>query len=357
VNLPALLLIQAGAALAALLLTAALTEPARRLAFRYRLTDRPAPHKAHRRPTPYLGGIAIAVGTLAPTAVLVPDVDLTLWVVMAAAVLILVLGLIDDARTLTPKTRLGAELLLGAGVASTGAGLGVPGPRIIDVALTVGWIVVVTNSFNLLDNSDGALATVASATAAPLSVAMFVNGQLALGVLLICLAMSCAGFLVHNAAPARIFMGDAGSLFIGFVIATCALRMRPTEAGFSRSAILFLVVFLAIVDTTLVVISRRRHGRSFFQGGTDHVAHRLRRIGLGANATPGVLGLLAATAGTLAVLVSAGQVPGLAALAGTAVTAAVLVSLLLLVPAYPATAHTVIAQRKPLEQARPNTRG
>lgn len=320
------------AALAALMLAAVLVEPARRVALRCGLTDRPAPHKAHRRVTPYLGGAAIVLATLGPTVATLELSRSRVWLLLGAALGIAVLGLVDDARTLKPSTRMAVEALLATTVALGGVRLNLVGPDQLDLLLTVGWIITVTNSFNLLDNTDGALATVACATAVPLSVFAVVAGQADLALLLLCLAAACTGFLLHNAAPARIFMGDSGSLFIGFLIATSAALVAPGRASVDRSSILLLIIFVAAVDTGLVVVSRQLAGRSWLRGGTDHVAHRLLRTGVGPHALLGVLFLATSTASLLAVLVSARVVPGSSALLGALGATAVLIVLLLQAP-------------------------
>lgn len=328
------------ATVAALVITAALVEPARRLALRHGYTDRPAVHKAHRTLTPYLGGLAVAAGTMIPTAVAVTRVtagrvDLRLVMVLCGAAVVAVLGLLDDVRTLKPRTRIAVEATLAAVLAAAGARLGLTGPAWLDGCLTVLWVVLVTNSFNLLDNSDGALATVTCATAFPLAAAAFLTGHTGHALLLTCLAAACAGFLVHNGPPARIFLGDAGSLFIGFLIATSAVTIHSGHGTVGGLSILLLVTFVAAVDTVLVVISRKRHGRSVFQGGTDHVAHRLARLGLGQNSVLTAFLCVTATANLLALVVSLGLLPAAGTLIGTAAAATLLVVLLLLVPAYP----------------------
>ncbi|MFK3979460.1 glycosyltransferase family 4 protein [Micromonospora sp. NPDC050397] len=320
------------AAVAALLLIAVLVEPARRVALHYGLTDRPAPHKAHRKVTPYLGGAAIVVATLVPTAFAVDLTGSRIWLILGAALAIALLGLVDDARTLRPSTRMAVEALLATTVAIGGVRLHLVAQEQVDLVLTVGWIIVVTNSFNLLDNTDGALATVACATAVPLSVFAVVAGAPDLAVLLLCLAAACTGFLLHNAAPARIFMGDSGSLFIGFLIATGAAMVAPGRAPVDRSSILLLIIFVAAVDTGLVLTSRQLAGRSWLQGGTDHVAHRLLRTGVGPHALLGTLFLVSSTAGLVAVLVSAGVVPGSTALLGTIGAVVLLIVALMQVP-------------------------
>ncbi|HEY2673570.1 MAG TPA: MraY family glycosyltransferase [Rugosimonospora sp.] len=351
-NLPGSIVAQIGAALAALALTVALVEPARRLALRGGATDRPAAHKAHHRPTPYLGGVAIVAGTLVPTVLVARHTGPGFWVTAAAAAAAAALGLWDDLRSLSARTRLAVETILAVLVTATGGRLELVEPRWLDAGLTICWIVVVTNSFNLLDNADGALATVAAVTALPLAAVTYAGGQPALGLLLICLSLACTGFLPHNTPPARIFMGDTGSLFIGLLIAAAAARARPARAGaYSHAATLLLLVFLAAVDTALVVVSRRLHGRPLWQGGTDHVAHRLRRLGLTGNALVAVLLLVAAVSGLSAALVYDGLLPGPTTLVATALAAAVLVAALLAVPGYPAVATSTVTGRRPLPRA------
>jgi UDP-GlcNAc:undecaprenyl-phosphate GlcNAc-1-phosphate transferase len=323
--------VPAGAGLAAFVLTALLVEPARRLALRFGLTDRPASHKAHRRPTPYLGGVAIVAGTLIPVAVVLRGQDdARLWAVVCPAVAIAVLGFADDTGGLSARVRLAVEVLLAAILVAAGARLGLPGPGWVDLALTVCWIVVVTNSFNLLDNADGALATVACVTAVPIAALLFAGGQPRLGLVMVCLAAACGGFLLHNAPPARIFMGDGGSLFLGLLLAAGATRLPVGHDRPAHLALLLLLVFPVAVDTGLVVLSRLLHRRSPFRGGTDHVAHRLRRLGLSGDAVLAVLLLTGAAGGLLAVFVSGGLLPGRASLLVATLAAVVLIGMLML---------------------------
>jgi UDP-N-acetylmuramyl pentapeptide phosphotransferase/UDP-N-acetylglucosamine-1-phosphate transferase len=338
----------AGAAVLALVLAASLTAPVRRLARRYGLTDQPAAHKAHREPIPYLGGLAIAAGTLIPVAALGSStVDRTLAVVLGAAVAVAGLGLIDDLRRVSPRSRLAVEAVLAGAVVLAGVHLHLVSPQWLDGALTIAWIVVATNSYNLLDNSDGALATVTFATAVPLAGLCAVTGQAGLGLFVVSLGAAAVGFLLHNGPPARIFMGDSGSLFIGFGLTTATLLVGSTAGRAGHAATLGLLAFVSIVDTGLVVLSRRWHGLSIFHGGTDHAAHRLRRVGLGPYRLLGVLLLGALGPGAAAVLVATGAVPGRAALIGTVALVAMIIPLLLRVPGYPALAGIPAASPQP----------
>jgi UDP-N-acetylmuramyl pentapeptide phosphotransferase/UDP-N-acetylglucosamine-1-phosphate transferase len=356
------------AAVAAFLLTALLVEPARRLAWRYGLTDQPAGHKPHRRPTPYLGGVAILVGTLIPAGLGARGGGLGLWAVAGSAVVAAALGLADDLGGLSTRARLVVEVVLAAVLVAGGARLGVPGPGWLDAVVTAFGIVVVTNSFNLLDNADGALGTVGCASAVAIAALLFASGQPQVGLLMVCLAAACAGFLLHNAPPARIFMGDAGSLFIGLLLCAGATRLPVGHDRPAHLALLLLLVFPAAVDTGLVVLSRLAHGRSPLRGGTDHVAHRLRRLGLRGESVLVVLLIGGALAGLGAVLVSGGLLSGRISLAFAAGTGAVLIGLLMLAdPGYPArvrppvrrasaSRHAAVTPRRP-RVARTHSRG
>jgi UDP-GlcNAc:undecaprenyl-phosphate GlcNAc-1-phosphate transferase len=255
-----------------------LTEFVRRLAVKLALTDRPGERKGHQRPTPYLGGVVIVAGVLGPTAAAVGGGDLLMRIVLVAAAAVALLGLIDDLRPLSPSLRLLVEGLAASLVVAAGGHLNIFG-NWLDYVVPVLWIVVITNSFNLLDNMDGAAAGIACATAAALALPALMVGQNGAVVLLMALACGCAGFLPHNWTPARIFMGDAGSLFIGFVIAASALLVFASPAHHASVTGPLMVTFVATVDTCVVMVSRHRAGRPLMLGGTDHVSHRLRRLG------------------------------------------------------------------------------
>lgn len=269
----------AGPAVAAGVTSVLLSEPLRRFALSHGLVDRPDVHKVHRRPTPYLGGVSIAVATLLPVGLLLSDPRPGLLVIAAMAVAICALGLADDLRPLTPLSRLAVELAAASVVVCAGARLAVFGD-VLGGAVSVLFIVLLTNAFNLLDNMDGAAAAVATATSASLAAGAALTGRGDLAVLLSALSAGCAGFLFHNWAPARIFMGDAGSLFIGFVIATATLAVLRPYPAIAAVTGAWLVVFVPSVDTAIVLISRHRARRPLLKGGTDHLSHRLRALGL-----------------------------------------------------------------------------
>jgi UDP-GlcNAc:undecaprenyl-phosphate/decaprenyl-phosphate GlcNAc-1-phosphate transferase len=326
----------AGTALTALVVTDVLSEVLRRIALRRGITDRPDVRKAHRRPVPYLGGVAIAAGTLVPAAILIPHRGHTAsMIIMAGAAVVALVGLVDDCRSLHPVTRLLVEAFAATSVVFAGH-VHFLGSR-LDPVLAVVWIVLLTNSFNLLDNMDGAAATIAFVSASFLAAAAYLAGETGIALLLLALTAGCLGFLIHNWAPARMFMGDAGSLFIGFVISASAVWINVPCRPSARMAELLLLTFVATVDTCLVLISRRRAGRSFLAAGTDHASHRLRRLGLSTQRV--TMALCAATALScscgLLMVSRCLSVSGAGALAGTVAAASALVWLLLKVPGYP----------------------
>jgi UDP-GlcNAc:undecaprenyl-phosphate GlcNAc-1-phosphate transferase len=332
--MPISIMAVAGAVLAALLLADVLSAALRPLALRRGFTDRPDLHKkVHARPTPYLGGIAIAAGTLLPAAALVPHWDVRIGVVVVASAAIALLGLVDDIKPLDPRTRLLVEGCAATAVVVVGGRIAVAG-NWVDPVLTIVWIVVLTNSFNLLDNMDGAASTVGFVTAGFLAGVAYLAGQAGFTLLLLALSAGCLGFLIHNWVPARMFMGDAGSLFIGFVISATAVLIHVPSGAVARAAELLLVTFIATVDTCLVLISRHRAGRSWSTGGTDHVSHRLRRLGWSTGQVTMTFFVFTAGSCLCGLLVVEEHLSGLRTLTGALAIAATLIWLLLKVSAY-----------------------
>jgi UDP-GlcNAc:undecaprenyl-phosphate GlcNAc-1-phosphate transferase len=268
------------------LLTILFTPIALSIAHRLKLFDLPNPGKAHKSPVPYLGGAAIvaafAVIVLGATLIRPPKSGLAdLAALLGIALALSAMGLIDDIRGLSPWLRLVVEAAAGVGVWALGVRahlhlLSSP----LDGFVTVAWVVGVTNAFNLLDNMDGLSAGVAAIAAGFLFVVAFLNGQFLVASLAIALAGCAIGFLRHNFHPARIYMGDAGSLFIGFLIAVLSLQLRSHSATRLTFLIPFLILGVPLFDTSLVTITRLSHRRSPFDGGQDHVSHRLVRLGI-----------------------------------------------------------------------------
>jgi UDP-GlcNAc:undecaprenyl-phosphate/decaprenyl-phosphate GlcNAc-1-phosphate transferase len=321
----------------AFILAAVLTEAMRRIALKHRLMDRPGRGKAHGNATPYLGGVAIVVTTVTAWAIVTPSPDPQVLMLIVTGFLVAMLGLVDDVRPSRVSVRLLLEFLAAGIVVASGARVGIVGavPGIgdwPDMVFTVLWIVLMTNSYNLLDNSDGAAGSIAVMTAAVMAVLPFGTGWTSMAMFELAISASCAGFLVHNWPPARIFMGDAGSLFLGFVISGSAVLIfglhngsLPSVSWTARAASLLLLTFVATVDTGIVIVSRCRAGRPLTQGGTDHTSHRLRALGLRTAHATILLSAVAGISCTLVLLVSTGLLPGAVVLVAVLTTGVILV--------------------------------
>ncbi len=256
-----------------------------RLAVRLHVLDRPGENKSHDFPVPYLGGLAIVFAfavAVTGAAVVRPPVGGRdeLVLVLGVAVVLSLVGLLDDLRGLGPVFRLLVEVAGGVAIWTAGVGTELFPIEPLNAVFTVAWVVGVTNAFNLLDNMDGLSAGVAAIAAGWIFIIAAANDQFLVAALAAGLAGCALGFLRHNFHPARIYMGDAGSLFLGFLLAYLGLKLRfpgPTQVTF---LVPILVVGVAIADTALVTWCRLRVGKSPFQGGLDHMSHRLVFMGI-----------------------------------------------------------------------------
>jgi UDP-GlcNAc:undecaprenyl-phosphate GlcNAc-1-phosphate transferase len=315
--------------LVALVTTLAVTPVAIAVAVRTDFHDRPVGYKGHGRPTPYLGGAAVLGGFLVAAITLGGEFSRLAPIVVCATGL-WVVGTIDDRVGLPAWPRLVAESAAAIALWSTGLGWEVSGNDLADLALTIVWVVGLVNAFNLIDNMDGAAASLAAVTAAAVGALALIQEDLALAALALGLAGACAGFLPYNlAAPARIFLGDGGSLPIGFAIAA-VLMVLPGEALGAHAVLAAgLLAGVPVVDTALVMVSRRRAGLSIITAGRDHLTHRLRsRLG-SARTVALTLGVVQAGLGAVAIgVVQLGRGSVLAAWAVWFVVAAAAIALL-----------------------------
>lgn len=276
---------------ASLVVVGSLTPVVRRLAIRLNVVDSPSEsHKTHKQPVPYLGGVAIVIGVCVVTyaAILQSEQQDALGLastVLAPAVLIGVIGLVDDIKKLEPWPRFIAQNLVGLFIAAIlifTDTLGSPsGNTFLDLFITIFWIVGITNSINFFDNVDGGASGTIAISSFFLFLLAFQGSQFSIAALSVVLAGATLGFLLWNRPPARIYMGDAGALFLGLLIATLSLRFDPNPIFLSASfSIPILLLAIPILDTSVAVTSRLRRGISPFQGGQDHLSHRLIRSGL-----------------------------------------------------------------------------
>ena len=293
-----------------------LTPLMRKIAITNGVFDRPnAAHKSHTNPVPYLGGVAIIIGVVTVTYLALIYSNFTwanFWLatsVIAPAVVMGLVGLWDDLRSLNPLPRFIGQSFAGLLVAiilimtnSVGNPTGITG---LDGLITVLWIVGICNSINFFDNLDGGAAGTVAVSAISLTYLAITGNQYFIAALSIVLAGSTLGFLIWNRAPARIYMGDAGALFLGVLIATLTVRFKPTtNNSISSFAVPILLLAIPILDTTVAVLSRIRRKVSPFQGGKDHLSHRLVRFGLNRKMTAISLWFLSALYGLFAVLIS-----------------------------------------------------
>jgi UDP-GlcNAc:undecaprenyl-phosphate/decaprenyl-phosphate GlcNAc-1-phosphate transferase len=253
-----------------------LTVPAAiRLAVATGFLDRPVGYKQHGRPTPYLGGLGVMAAALPVALVLGGGSDVL--VIVACAAGLCVVGITDDRAHLGPAVRVLAEFAAAFALWQADLGWMLWHGNFLDLALTTLWVVGLVNAFNLMDNIDGAGGTVGAVSAAGVGLLAATQGETAIAAMSFALAGACVGFLRFNLTrPARIFLGDGGSMPLGFLVAA-GLTAIPSTPGFGTAAVFAVVpiVGLAVFDTTLVVVSRVRRGAGLFTGGRDHLTHRL----------------------------------------------------------------------------------
>ena len=316
-----------------------------RLALRFKFVDHPGPRKSHAAPMPYGGVLAVAAGFLgtlaaglaacwliergttfglstevthhAPGALSkAPD----LFLLAAGSLVILFLGTADDRWKLRPRAKLAVETLVAIGFVFGGERLslfweGSPAADLIGSAVTVVWIVGVTNAFNLLDHMDGLTGGVTILACAAFAVIAGVTGQWFVAAGLVALGGAAAGFLLFNFPPARVFIGDGGSLFVGFVLAAMTVTFTFYESAGERPpyawTIPLVVLAVPLYDTASVILTRLRNRRPIYEGDRNHVAHRLVALGMTPRGAALTVYAMTALTGLAAILLL--QVNGLGA--------------------------------------------
>ena len=278
--------------LTAFLLAGFLTWPVRALAIKLSVMDLPnMERKTQTEPVPYLGGVAIALSIIIVTygAILYSDntkttFPLVTYALLPAAVLGL-MGLIDDIRGLPALPRLIAQTVVAILVAIFMLHRDIEAipfsDHLINDIINVVWIVAVCNSINFFDNLDGGAAGSVAVSTLGIFLIAFNQGQELITALAVVTCGATVGFLLWNKSPAKIYMGDAGALFLGVLVAVLTIRLNPgISPQINSIAILPMLLAVPILDTCLVVFSRIRRGISPFTGGKDHLSHRLMRKGV-----------------------------------------------------------------------------
>ena len=299
----------------ALIASLGLTIPVRRLAIRYGMVDRPGPRKVHLKPMPLLGGIAIYLGFMLAILFAVhaaPKQQIA--GILSGASLVALIGFMDDGGLLHHQIKLfvgmpaSAFFLIATGIRAQLFSQFIPGTlgAVLDGCFTVLWVMGITASFSILDHMDGLCAGIAAVAAAFFTLEAALNGQVLVRTLAAATFGAALGFLRWNFNPAKIFMGDGGAMFLGFLMATLGLKIRTESIEFPFNWLVsVLILVVPIFDTTLVSISRSRRGLlPFTSPGKDHTAHRLSNLGLGHRGAVLLLYSLGACGGALALVVS-----------------------------------------------------
>jgi len=321
-----------------LIASMALTVPVRQLALHVGMVDHPGPRKVHVQPMPLLGGLAIYLGVLIALLVSMDGPALTEVIgIYAGATLVAVVGILDDRGLLHHQIKLfgampaAAVILLLSGIRAqvfSNVWPGTPG-IVADTALTIVWVVGITASFSILDHMDGLCAGVAAMAALFFAIFALQSGQLMVSTMAAAVLGAAAGFLRWNFKPAKIFMGDGGAMFLGFLMATLSLKLRPEMAAGHNAAWLIPIFILGatVFDTTLISISRTRRGFiPFTTPGKDHTAHRLSNVFESQRTAVLLMYTIGAFFGVLALIISrlsTGPAYAIAALTAVAVLAAV----------------------------------
>jgi UDP-GlcNAc:undecaprenyl-phosphate/decaprenyl-phosphate GlcNAc-1-phosphate transferase len=292
-----------------------LVVPVRAFALRLGMVDLPGPRKVHRTPIPLLGGLAMYVAVV--IAVLLAfqgPARAQVAGILIGATLVATVGILDDRGLLHHQVKLfvgmpvAAGILLVSGIRAQlfSVLLGGRYGSMLDAAVTVLWVVGITASFSILDHMDGLCAGVAAMSSVFFALLAYRNGQTLVTILAAAVLGAATGFLRWNFKPAKIFMGDGGAMFLGFLMATLGLKLRMENAAHLSAWLApVLILGVAIFDTTLVTISRVRRGLlPFATPGKDHAAHRLSNLGLGHRGAVVTLYLLGAMGGCAAVWVS-----------------------------------------------------
>lgn len=290
------------------------TPMVRRLALRLGVVDQPSARKIHVSPIPLMGGVAIYLAFVAGLLIFGNRFRIhELIGIVVGATLVSFLGVWDDRRGLSPLLKLAGQFLAASILVLTGVVIGTFAWQPLNIAVTLAWVVAITNATNLLDNMDGLSGGIGAAAAIFFLLLAAMNQQYLVGALSAALLGACLGFLRYNFNPASIFMGDAGALFLGFMLAAVGIKLRfPDGVEMVTWMVPVLILGLPLFDTTLVILSRLRRGLNpLTTPGKDHVSHRLVAMGYSRREAVLVCYLVCAALGIAALFITqAGIVDG-----------------------------------------------
>jgi len=288
----------------------------RKIAFRYFVLDRPnQSHKTHQEGIPYLGGLAIVIPVtvlvISGPLIFIEDSDYLIRssLLLLPAVLLALVGLIDDIKNLSAFSRFLVQSLIAVSItlylSKLGYSVAIFSNEAVNLLLFIFWLVGITNAFNFFDNLDGGATGILIVASLTLFLLGLLGGQYLISSFSLSLAGAGVGFLWWNRNPARIYLGDSGALFIGFFLAVSLIQFEPNvESRFASALIPVFVMGLPIIDTSVAVVSRVLRGVSIFQGGRDHLSHRLISLGFNRRTTAYSLWGLSALLSSLTFLIS-----------------------------------------------------
>ena len=288
----------------ALLTTLAITPIAIRAAIRFGLIDQPnsSPHKIHQRPMPKAGGLAVCLAIFSINLLSGNLESSVIRVILVASLIIFMFGLWDDTHLLSARWKLVGQVLATILLILQGVHIRMLGSlTLLNLALTLFWIIGITNAFNLVDSMDGLAIGLVGIAAAFFMLVTVDAGQLSLSLLSAIILGSSIGMSYFNTLPARTFLGDSGAQFLGFILASLAIAYTPP--GLPQPSSWFVPILLLsvpIFDTSLVVISRLRQKKAVYQAGLDHTYHRLVNLGLPSSRAVLTMHLFAIVSGCLA---------------------------------------------------------
>ncbi|MFH1479382.1 MAG: hypothetical protein ABIG92_06410 [Candidatus Omnitrophota bacterium] len=289
--------------LVAFVLSIILTPLIKKMALAKGFVAKPREDRWHKKEVALFGGVAIFISFIIPYVFLVHITVEGVGIIVCGAIMFL-FGLFDDIRHIKPYTKLIGQIIVASLLVVFGVRINIIPYDIVSVPLTVLWMLIIVNAINLLDNMDGLAAGVAAIISAILFLFTFLNGNFTVSLPALILAGSLFGFLRYNFSPAKIFMGDCGSMFIGFMLATITLQGSWKESTHLLMvlAIPVLVLAVPIFDTAFVALMRGLSSRNVFQGGKDHISHRMVVLGLSDKKAVMVLYIICIVFGAISVL-------------------------------------------------------
>ena len=263
----------------------------RSIARKLKILDYPGGRKLQANPVAYLGGLSIITPiTLGSFLLLFTSLSIDLKQqlylgLILPALAIAFIGLLDDVYQLPPWPRFLSQSAVGVVTSFmlylSGAGVEIFGNQLLNSVATIFWVVAIINALNFIDNMDGLATSISIVASLAMFTLAYLNNQYLVAALSLAIFAACFGFLFWNKWPASIYLGDAGALYLGFLLAAISIRIDlDNDSASIRALVLILILAIPVIDTTQVVVSRIVRGKSPFQGGRDHISHLLLKCGL-----------------------------------------------------------------------------